>query len=170
MKKFITTFLVMAMAGLGLHAQWVQKPSGEKIALVLADGKTVTLEPSVINPVDAGGLFSVNWTFRLQGERADVVVSAPVSVDLGEKVSPRSRNLPIQVVRLRPKKGGRIWAMKNSSAGFWPMGDTEVVSRKDRVEPRKDSMGHWILPLPSSMAPGQYAVISDGDIWDFEVK
>lgn len=170
MKKTFATLLVMAMTTLGLHAQWVQKPSGEKIALVLADGKNVTLDPSVVNPVDVGGLFSVHWTFRIQGERSDVVVSAPVSVDLGEKVSPKGRNLPIQVVKLRPKKGGRIWEMKNSSAGFWPASIYEVVPRKDRVEPRKDSMGHWILPLPANLPPGQYAVISDGDIWDFEVK
>ena len=149
---------------------WDQRPTNETITLVLDQGKTVVIEPSVITPVTAVKWWaSITWYFRLRGTTSDTATQSPTSIALGT-INPKKRNLPIYIVKLKTEDGSRKWSMKATTDEFFPIKDSEVFPGSSKPEPKRSEDGKWSITLPSKLDPGEYAVISDGDAWDFTVS
>ena len=170
-KSVFSALFILVLVATSAKAQtWDQKPTNEKITLVDATGKTTVLDPGVLTPtILTKRLNSLDWSFLVRGATADTLVAAPVTVDLGE-IIPKKRNFQIQIVKLGIKAGNRIFVMKTSNNGFYPLKEFELFDQKYLPVPVRGENGHWKITIPQTLEPGEYAVISDGDIWEFAVK
>lgn len=165
-----TALVLVLLAAIPVCAQqWTQKPTDEKITLVDAGGKRTTLDPGVATPIKVTKWFkTANWDFQVQGTKADTVVASPAYIDL-EGINPKKRQLVIQVIKLKAEDGIRKWVMETSSEGFFAKDESAAFKKEFRPSASKGENGHWRIMLPSSLSPGEYAVVSDGDYWDFAV-
>lgn len=175
--RFRVLFLsLLAATGLmaGGHRStltWSFKPTEGKISLVMADGQKVSMDPRSVLPMDATKWFS-SWKlyFSVPGPTSDTqVIGSPIEFDLGT-INPKQVVNPFNLVKLEQKEGKRNWVMKITKADFFPLEGSEVIPVEQRPLPVKAVDGHYRLSIPKALPPGEYALFTDVEAWEFTVK
>ena len=150
---------------------WEFKPTDARIQLVMADDSHVTLEATSIKPAKAIRGNS-SWTvyFELRGDTSDRPVSgSPIYIDMGP-INPRNLANPINLVKLEKKAGLRTWVMKVVGSDFFPAPANEIIPLAQRPKPVQAADGSVTLTLPMVLPPGEYAIFTDVEAWEFTVK
>ena len=164
----------MVMASSLVRAQdlsWDYKPTDARIQLVMADDTHVVVEPTAMKPVKAiqGG---TSWTlyFEIRGDTSDKqIIGSPIFIDFGP-VNPKKLANPINIVKLEKKGGMRSWVMKATGGDFFPSSGNEIIPLERRPRSAQSADGNLTLSIPIVLPPGEYAIFTDVEAWEFTIK
>ena len=150
---------------------WEFKSTEARIQLVMADDSHVALEATPIKPArSTRGNASSTVYFEVRGDTSDRPVSgSPIYIDLGS-INPKSLANPINLVKLEKKGGLRTWVMKVVGSDFFPALANEIIPLAQRPKPVQAADGSVTLTLPMVLPPGEYAIFTDVEAWEFTVK
>ncbi len=164
----------LLLGAVPVHAQdlnWNFRPTEARIQLVMADDSRVALEATPIKPARSTRGNS-SWTvyFEVRGDTSDRSVSgSPIYIDMGS-IDLKSLANPINLVKLERKSGQRSWVMKVVGNDFFPAQPNEIIPLGQRPKPVQASDGSVTLTLPLVLPPGEYAIFTDVEAWEFTVK
>jgi hypothetical protein len=150
---------------------WVFKRTDARIQLVMADDSHLVVEATPVKPVNAvRGNSSWTLTFELRGVTAErQITGSPIYIDLGP-MDPKGLANPINLVKLDRKAGTRTWVMKVVGSDFFPALANEVFPLERRPKPVQSAEGNLTLTVPAVLPPGEYAVFTDVEAWEFSIK
>ena len=149
---------------------WDFKPTNARIQLVMADDSRVVVEATSARPArTVRGASSWTLTFEVPGDTAEKQVKgSPIFFDLGSTPT-RKPSHAYTIVRLEKRAGLRTWAMKLVDDDFFPSSGSEVIPQEHRPRPVQAADGDVTLTLPVALAPGEYALFTDVEAWEFTV-
>jgi len=73
-------------------------------------------------------------------------------------------------LKLEKKDGKRNWVMKATGKDFFPFPESEIIPLENRPLPVKASDGNFTMTLPKALPPGEYAIFTNVEAWEFTVK
>lgn len=139
--------------------------TNEKIALVSKTG-TVEITPGSHHHSKVVQLFSKTFTAYMKPAETPVE-SQPDSISFGKIRPTKGRN----TVLVRLSKDGDYFkaVLKEGMSGFSAPDESLPYPGKKSPEPVKQADGVWTLALPEPLLPGDYALVSDTENWQFRV-
>lgn len=162
--------LASALFGAG-DLRWEFKPTEARIELVMADDSHVVVDATPTRPVQTTrGSSGWNLTFEVPGDTSEKQLKgSPLFIIIGQ-LDPKSLAHPFNLVKLDKKGGKRGWAMKATDSDLYPFPGNEVIPLGHRPKTVQSSDGNLTLSLPLVLPPGEYALFSDVEAWEFTIR
>ncbi|WP_285575191.1 hypothetical protein [Geothrix limicola] len=139
--------------------------TNEKITLISKTG-SVELTPGSHHHNKVVQLFTKTFTaFMKPAEKT--VEAQPETISFGKIRPTKGRN----TVLVRLSKDGEYFkaVLKEGMSGFSAYEESIPYPGKKAPEPVKQPDGIWTLTLPEPLTPGDYALVSDTENWQFHV-
>jgi hypothetical protein len=151
--------------------RWDFKPTDARIELVMPDDAHVMVEAAAIRPAQmTRGSSGWNLTFEVPGETSErQLKGSPLFFILGP-LNPNKPAHPFNLVKLDKKVGKRSWSMKVTDLDSYPFPGNEVIQLGRRPKPVQASDGTFTLSLAFVLPPGEYALFTDVEVWEFTIR
>lgn len=166
MKFLLTLLLALPLsAQTSMHLNIVPGGTNEKISLVSKTG-AVEISPAAFHHTKTVQLFSKTFTAWMKPSDPAIELQ-PDSISFGKIRPTKGRN----TILVRLAKDGDYFkaVLKEGMSGFSASDESLPYPGEKSPEPVKRADGVWTLTLPKALAPGDYALVSDVENWQFRV-